>query len=173
MRVLPLLALLSGCVVHVSGLEPRPNLPGVQSPPSVCVKLDEHILQDTRVGNVELDTFRGDLKRGFLNGYPGAVKGTKAQLSLSLDAVDPTLQCFQYVGCVARLRFKGRFSEDGQGELVSFAGESASEICNHDLDDCYTGAIERMYEQIFEKTRREIQTRLGDRPSKNAKTSEL
>jgi hypothetical protein len=173
MRLLPFVALLSGCVLHVSGLEPRPNLPGVTSAPSVCVKLDDRILQKTQVGNVVLDTWRGDLKRGFLNGFPGAVKGTKAELSLALDAVDPTVQCFQYVGCVARLRFKGRFNDDLQGELVSFAGESASEICNHDLDDCYTGAIERMYEQIFEKTRHEIQARLGERPAKSVKTSEL
>ena len=172
MRLLPALVLLSGCLMHVNGLEPRPNVPEVSSPPAVTVKVADRILQVTQDGNVVLDTFRGDLKRGFFNGFPGAVKGDKGELQLALDQVEPSLQCFQYVGCIAHLRFKGRFS-DAEAELVSFAGESESKVCNRDLDDCYTNAIERMYEVIFTKTRDQLQAHRAAKPHSQAKTSEL
>ena len=165
MRLLPLLALLSGCVLHVSGLEPRPNLPGVTSPPSVCVKLDDRILQKTQVGNVQLDTFRGDLKRGFLNGFPGAVKGEKGETQIQLKRAEPTYECVAYVGCFAALKYKGSYSGNGE-EAITFAGTSRSDLCN-DLNVCFQSAIERMYEQLFSavKTRLKPSTPKSERPT--------
>lgn len=163
----------TGCVsvTQVAELQPRPNLPTVDAPPKIVILLDDFIAQEQTVdvnpsARVQLDTFRGDLKRGFLNGVPGAIKGTQGDATLQLETAEPSLTCFQFVGCTASIRFKGRLVSGA--DEYRFAGTSKSELCPQSFDACFVGAIERMYEQIFA----DVKLRSGRRTN-GADTNEL
>jgi hypothetical protein len=168
---------LSGCVavtMQVAELEPRPNVPRVDNARPVVIVLDERIRQEQSLplsggASVALETFRGDLKRGFLNGVPGAVKGTQGEARLELEYAEPSLTCFQHVGCSANIKFRGRFvSADGE---LRFAGTSKSELCPQSFDTCFVGAIEGMYEQIFSEVKPGL---VAPKPAKaRGNTSEL
>lgn len=146
MRRLFLLMSLSSCVSQLSMLEPRPNLAPQVGGASVSLVLGNSVQQQTRLFRVSLDSFRGDLKRGFLNGYPGAV-ANGGDLQLVLDSVEPS-----YVrvdgNCVATLRYRGRLM-NGDEVLQSFAATARSE--QGDFRRCFKTGIEALYEQVFAK----------------------
>ncbi|MDP1826797.1 MAG: hypothetical protein Q8L48_26230 [Archangium sp.] len=144
MRHLLLLIPLASCVAHVSMIEPRPNLPPRVDGQTINMVLGDAVQQETRLFRVSLDSFRGDLKRGFLNGYPGAVVGT-GDLQLVLDSVEPTYARTS-AACVATLRYRGRLMKDTEA-LESFAGVAKSEP--GDFRRCFKGAIEALFEQTF------------------------
>ena len=144
MRHLLLLLPLASCVSHLSMIEPRPNLPPRVDGPKVGLLLGDAIQQEQRLYRVSLDTFRGDLKRGFLNGYPGAVPGT-GEFQLVLDSVEPTY-VRSSADCVATLRYRGRLMKNNEA-LESFAGVVKSEP--GEFKRCFKGAIEALFEQSF------------------------
>jgi hypothetical protein len=148
LRWLPVFALLAGCAQHVAGLEPRPRLPHLEHPAPTVLRLGEGIAQVAAVpGGPVLQTFRGDLERGFLNGFPGARPGERGVLHLGLSVAEPGLRCSSEGGCHATLRFKGQLiAEDLEG--TGFSGTVKSDRCRDDAG-CFQQAIERMYEQIF------------------------
>ncbi len=147
-----------GCVYGIEGLNPRPNIPEVTSPPAAVLVLAEKVKQETKVEinanfTAQLETFRGDIKRGFLNGFPGAKQGDKGALQLSLTDVEPTFECLKNVGCVSLLRYRGALETGTGKQLVTFAGKARSELCPNKLDTCISTSIERMYEEIFKATK--------------------
>lgn len=169
--LLPVL-LFSSCYVTIHGLDPRPNIPAVERPLTSVVVVSDSVLQRTIVDDgLVLNAFRGDLKRGFLNGFPGAVKGTTGELVLHFDEVEPSRTCLA-VGCTMKLRFKGVLRTD-QRVLTSFAGDVKSDFCAYQkVEECYVGAIESMYQRVFELTKSDL---TGPRPVTvpKANTTEL
>ncbi len=165
--LLPVL-LFSSCYVTIHGLDPRPNIPAVERPLSSVVVVSDSVLQRTIVDDgLVLNAFRGDLKRGFLNGFPGAVKGTSGELVLHFDEVEPSRTCIN-VACTIKLRFKGVLRTP-QRVITSFAGDVKSDFCSYQkAEECYVGAIEAMYERVFELTKAEL---TAPRPSVVPKTN--
>lgn len=155
LRCLTALALLSGCAQHLAGLEPRPRLPHLEHASPTVLRLGEGIPPVAAVpGGPVLETFRGDLERGFLNGFPGATRGGRGTLHLGLSVAEPGLRCGPDGGCHATLRFKGQLIADDL-EGTGFSGTVKSDRC-HDDTGCFEQAIERMYEQIFVAVRSQL-----------------
>lgn len=139
-----LLVLLTGCVRNLSMLEPRPNLPPAREP-SVNLVLANAITQEQRLFRLQFSTFRGDLKRGFFNGYPGAVE-SGGSITIALDSVEPSYERTDSGECHASLRYRGRFLRGGQ-MLDAFA--ATAESSPSDIKLCFKRAIETMYEQLY------------------------
>jgi hypothetical protein len=118
--------------------------------PPIAIDLASAIQQEQviEVGNaaIELKTFRGDLKRGFLAGFPGATQDA-AQLTLRLSEVNITYENLRIAG-LARFRFRGSVTR-GQTTLVTFAGKADGDACTDSVQSCLRSGIEAMYEKIF------------------------
>ncbi len=154
MRFLPLLVVttsLSGCALFIEGLEPRPNIPPVTDPAPIAITLGPDVKQEQSLelengSALEFRSFRGDIKRGFLAGFPGATQ-QKAPLAIVLLTVEPTYENLRVAG-IARLRFRGTV-DSAEGTLMSFAGKVESPICANSIAGCFTTAIEAMFERIY------------------------
>jgi hypothetical protein len=143
----------TGCLtatITVADLKPKPNLPDVPTANPISIALDDAILQQQTIevprgATVELETFRGDVKRGFLASFPGATqKG--AEWALTLQSIEP--QIFNLYGAsVVKLKFKGAISVTGQ-VVSSFAG-TAEAPCTDHIATCFKDAIENMFESIY------------------------
>ncbi|MDP1918876.1 MAG: hypothetical protein Q8L14_21685 [Myxococcales bacterium] len=154
MRLLTLLvvtACSSGCALFIEGLEPRPNIPPVTDPAPITITLAPEVKQEQSLelsngATLEVRSFRGDIKRGFLAGFPGATQ-QKAPLSIALLTVEPSYENLNVAG-IARLRFRGTV-DSADGTLMSFAGKVESPICANSISSCFTTAIEAMFERIY------------------------
>ncbi|MCA2981460.1 MAG: hypothetical protein INH41_05270 [Myxococcaceae bacterium] len=153
MRPWPLLLMtlaLSSCAVVVAGLEPRPNLPAMPDAPPLAIDLGPNIKQEQTIevgtAAIELRTFRGDLKRGFLAGFPGATQEA-APLTLRLSEVNVTYENLRIAG-LARFRFRGSVTR-GDTTLVTFAGKADGDACTDAVSSCLRSGIEAMFEKIF------------------------
>lgn len=144
------LVLGSGCAIVVKQLEPHPNIPPQTNPPPIGIALAEAVQQalDLDFGDrvIEFRTFRGDLKRAFFSGYPGAT-AQPASLVLELHEVSPEIENLG-VARIARLRFRGLI-RNGELETAPFAGRVESPVCSRELKECFRTAIEVMFEKIY------------------------
>lgn len=157
-RLLSLFPLITGCAIVVQGLEPRPNIPEVTSAPPIAIELGPDVKQQQTlaVGNaeIELRTFRGDVKRAFYAGFPGATE-KQVPLVLKLTSIEMTYENLRVAGMV-RLRFRGSLDEGGT-TVVTFASKVQGEICTDTINSCFRSAIEAMFERVFAE--------LGNRPA--------
>ena len=141
----------SGCAYLIEGLEPRPNIPPVSDPAPITITLGPDVKQsqtlelDNGVA-LEFRSFRGDIKRGFLAGFPGATQD-KARVAIQLLQVEPSYENLRVAG-LARLRFRGTV-ENAEGTIMSFAGKVESPICASSISSCFTAAIEAMFERVY------------------------
>ena len=152
-RLLPLLIAIasSGCALFIEGLEPRPNIPPVSDPPPINITSGPSVKQAqslafSSASTIEFLSFRGDIKRGFLAGFPGATQD-KARVAVSLLQVEPTYENLRVAG-VARLRFRGTV-DSADGTVMSFAGKVESPLCTNSIATCFSTAIEAMFERIY------------------------
>lgn len=162
---------LSGCALFIEGLEPRPNIPPVNDPAPITITLAPEVKQEQSLelangATLEFRSFRGDIKRGFLAGFPGATQ-QKAPLSIALLTVEPTYENLRVAG-IARLRFRGTV-DSADGTLMSFAGKVESPICANSIADCFTTAIEAMFERIYAELSK---LKAAPRPAPAAGTTE-
>jgi hypothetical protein len=160
-RALAVLFAFTSCfgTISVADLKPRPNLPDVPSANPIAISLDEGILQHQTIevprgATVELETFRGDVKRGFLASFPGATqKG--AEWGLTLQLIEP--QILNLAGAtVVKMKFKGTISFSGQA-VSSFAG-TADAACTDHVATCFREAIEHMFESIYAHESKELRS---------------
>lgn len=173
MRFLLLLVTVSSsaCALFIEGLEPRPNIPPVSDPAPISIALGPDVKQEQSLelengSTLEFRSFRGDIKRGFLAGFPGATQ-QKVPLAITLLTVEPTFENLRVAG-IARLRFRGTV-DSPDGIIISFAGKVESPICANSIASCFTTAIEAMFERIYAELSK---PRVAPKPTPPAGTTE-